>query len=89
MKETFPMTIRGICRSCLGDVFEGTEEVEKLADCYHKCWREMEVRRKGRERERIGMKKREIGKERERGWKRGKEEKGERRRMEERQMRIK
>ena len=42
-----------------------------------------------RERERIGMKKREIGKERERGWKRGKEEKGERRRMEERQMRIK
>ena len=89
VKETFPMTIRGICRSCLGDVFEGTEEVEKLADCYHKCWREMEVRRKGRERERIGMKKREIGKERERGWKREKEEKGERRRMEERQMRIK
>ena len=46
VKEAFPMTIRGICRSCLGDVFEGTEEVEKLADCYHKCWREMEVRRK-------------------------------------------
>ena len=46
VKETFPMTIRGICRSCLGDVFEGAEEVEKLADCYYKCWGEMEVREK-------------------------------------------
>lgn len=67
VKETFPMTIRGICRSCLGDVFEGTEEVEKLADCYHKCWREMEVRRKVRERERIGMKKKRERREKEDG----------------------
>ena len=37
------MTIKGIARSCLGDVFEGREEVDKLADCYHKCWTEMEV----------------------------------------------
>jgi len=49
LKETFPMTIWGVCRSCLGDVFEGAEEVERLADCYHKCWREMEVREDDRE----------------------------------------
>ena len=49
LKETFPMTIWGICRSCLGDVFEGAEEVERLTDCNHKCWREMEVREDDRE----------------------------------------
>jgi len=48
-KETLPMAIQGICRSCLGDVFEGAEEVEGLADCYHKCWREIEVREDDRE----------------------------------------
>ena len=38
------MTIWGICRSCLGDVFEEAGEVERLAVCYQKCWKEMEVR---------------------------------------------
>ena len=37
------MTIKGIVRSCLGDVFESDEEVDKLAHSYHKCWNEMEV----------------------------------------------
>ena len=38
------MTIKGIARSCLGDVFENREEVDKLAETYHKCWSEMEVK---------------------------------------------
>ena len=42
--EVFPMTIKGIARSCLGDVFENREEVDKLAETYHKCWSEMEVK---------------------------------------------
>ena len=37
------MTIKGITRSCLGDVFERGDELDKLADSYHKCWSEMEV----------------------------------------------
>ena len=49
LNETFQMSIQGICRSCLGDVFEGAEEVERLADCYQKCWKEMEVREDDRE----------------------------------------
>ena len=44
LKEVFPMTIKGIARSCLGDVFESREEVDKLAESYHKCWSEMEVK---------------------------------------------
>ena len=43
MQEVFPMTIKGIARSCLGDVFESKDELEKLAESYHKCWRTMEV----------------------------------------------
>ena len=43
LKEVFRMTITGIIRSCLGDVFESREEVDKLADCYHKIWTEQEV----------------------------------------------
>jgi len=30
-------------------VFEGAEKVERLADCYQKCWKEMEVREDDRE----------------------------------------
>ena len=37
------MTIKGIARSCLGDVFESEDELDKLAYSYHKCWAEMEV----------------------------------------------
>ena len=44
MKEVFPMTIKGIAYSCLGDVFRSHEELEELAESYHKCWSEMEVR---------------------------------------------
>ena len=43
MKEVFPMTIKGIARSCLGDVFDSHEELDKLTESYHKCWTEMEV----------------------------------------------
>ena len=43
LKEVFRMTITGIARSCLGDVFESRKEVDKLADCYHKIWTELEV----------------------------------------------
>ena len=43
MKEVFPMTIKGIVRSCLGDVFDSHEELDKLTESYHKCWLEMEV----------------------------------------------
>ena len=38
------MTIKGIARSCFGDVFESQEELDRLAECYHKCWLEMEVK---------------------------------------------
>ena len=37
------MTIKGIARSCLGDVFDSHEELDKLTESYHKCWLEMEV----------------------------------------------
>ena len=37
------MTIKGIARSCLGDVFESGEELNRLAESYHKCWSEIEV----------------------------------------------
>ena len=37
------MTIKGIARSCLGDVFDSHEELDKLTESYHKCWTEMEV----------------------------------------------
>ena len=43
VKEVFPMTIKGIARSCLGDVFDSHEELNKLTESYHKCWLEMEV----------------------------------------------
>lgn len=33
--EFFPMTIKGIARTCLGDVFEGEEEVKHIATAYH------------------------------------------------------
>ena len=38
------MTIKGICCSCLGDVFESGDELDRLSESYHKCWSEMEVR---------------------------------------------
>ena len=31
----FPMTIKGIARTCLGDVFEGQEDVKEVAKAYH------------------------------------------------------
>ena len=37
------MTIKGIARSCLGDGFEDEEELRKLTESYHFCWRTMEV----------------------------------------------
>ena len=37
------MTIKGICLTCLGDVFSGKEELDQLSVAYHVCWREMEV----------------------------------------------
>ena len=37
------MTIKGICRSCFGDVFESDEKVNAYAELYHICWREEEV----------------------------------------------
>ena len=37
------MTIKGIARSCLGDVFDSHKELDKLTESYHKCWLEMEV----------------------------------------------
>ena len=43
MKEVFPMTIKGICLTCLGDVFADDAELDRLSAAYHKCWREMEV----------------------------------------------
>ena len=43
LKEVFPMTIKGIACSCLGDVFESREELDRLAESYHKCWSEVEV----------------------------------------------
>ena len=43
VKEVFPMTIKGIARSCLGNVFDSHEELDKLTESYHKCWLEMEV----------------------------------------------
>lgn len=43
MKSVFPMTIKGICLTCLGDVFADEEELNRLSSSYHHCWREMEV----------------------------------------------
>ena len=31
----FPMTIKGIARTCLGNVFDGQEEVQEVARAYH------------------------------------------------------
>ena len=44
MKEVFPMTVKGISLTCLGDVFDNEDELDKLSVAYHKCWREMEVK---------------------------------------------
>ena len=43
MKEVFPMTVKGISLTCLGDVFEDEKEPDRLFTAYYKCWREMEV----------------------------------------------
>ena len=43
MKDLFPMTMKGVAVTCLGDAFEDEEELDKLATAYHKCWREMEA----------------------------------------------
>lgn len=43
MKDLFPMTMKGVAVTCLGDVFENEEELDKLSTAYHKCWREIEV----------------------------------------------
>ena len=39
----FQMTIKRIARSCLGDVFESKDELEKLAESYHIIWKTVEV----------------------------------------------
>ena len=44
MKEVFPMTVKGISQTCLGDVFDNEDQLDKLSEAYHKCWREMEVK---------------------------------------------
>ena len=46
MKEIFPMTIKGVVRTCLGDVFEDQNELDQLSTAYHNCWKEMEVHQK-------------------------------------------
>ena len=43
MKEGFPMTVKGVCLTCLGDVFEDEEEPDRLSSAFHACWGEMEV----------------------------------------------
>lgn len=43
MKEVYPLTLKGFTQTCLGDAFEDQGLVDKLADAYNKCWREMEV----------------------------------------------
>ena len=43
MKKVFPMTIKGICLTCLGDVFSDQAELDLFSNTYHDCWREMEV----------------------------------------------
>ncbi len=42
-KHAFPIAIKGITRSCLGDIFENDDELRRLTDAYHICWRTMEV----------------------------------------------
>ena len=37
------MTIKGITRTCLGEMFEEESELGVLAECYHECWDELEV----------------------------------------------
>ena len=39
----FPMTIKGIARTCMGELFDDQSEVERLSHAYHSCWKEMEV----------------------------------------------
>lgn len=34
-EEFFPMTIKGITRTCLGDVCEGEEELKAISTAYH------------------------------------------------------
>ncbi len=41
--EALKMSIKGITRSCLGDIFEDEKEVNSLSKNYRVCWREMEV----------------------------------------------
>ncbi len=43
MKEVFPMTVKGIGLTCMGDVFDDDKELDRWSSAYHKCWREMEV----------------------------------------------
>lgn len=45
MKEVFPLTIKGISRTCMGNVFTDDSELDQLSTAYHNCWREMEVLR--------------------------------------------
>ncbi len=42
-KHAFPIAIKGITRSCLGDIFENDDELRRLTDAYHIYWRTMEV----------------------------------------------
>ena len=44
MREVFPMAIKGISLTCLGDFFRDESKLDHLSTAYHKCWREMEVR---------------------------------------------
>ena len=39
----FPMTIKGIARTCMGEFFDDQSEVERLSHTYRSCWKEMEV----------------------------------------------
>ena len=41
--HAFPIAIKGITRSCLGDIFEDENELQTLTEAYHTCWRTMEV----------------------------------------------
>ncbi|XP_064390631.1 cytochrome P450 20A1-like [Halichondria panicea] len=54
-KHAFPIAIKGITRSCLGDIFENDDELRRLTDAYHICWRTMEegAPESGSERERL------------------------------------
>ena len=40
---SFSMTIKGIARTCMGELFDDQSEVERLSHAFHSCWKEMEV----------------------------------------------